>query len=391
MDKVQIGLKKAYRGWGIYGYLYDREGNIERKSCEMDFVPPASIFKMMKKKWMEEKFPVVIFEENTVCYMGFGTEQGAFMILGPVVFRDISGKEVREFCQRQGIWNPKGKIPYVPLKYMLSCLSTVYYLSTDTYIDEGELESHIMNIEENGETNIIIRELTWDDEEIEPYGYDKERDYKMTVASGKMNVDKSVLLHGISEIDRIGLQAVHPTKKRYEYMVLIAIIYAGEACLEAGVPYYKRQEMQEHYMKKLAECKSEIEILQIYAEAVNKFSKMSGKSKERIGGGYVERCKNYIGRNIRKKLTVDSIAQALNVSENYLSRKFSEEEGITLKRYLLKERIRLAENLLKNTDENVGTISDYLNFHSQSYFTKVFKEMHGITPAEYQKENHIKK
>lgn len=391
MKKTELVLKKVYRGWRIHAYLYDKEGTVKAKSCENDEALPAEIYKILWEKWKKENRPVAFFEENTIGYMGFGTEKKEFFLLGPTVFRKVTRKEVWDYCQRRKIPIVKGNVSYVPLKQMLSCLSTAYYLYTGQYIDESELESYIMDVDASEEYDDYKEKILWEEESNEPYGYDQESNYKKTVANGTMKIDDSVLMHGISEIDRIGLEAIQPTKKRYEYMVLIAIIYAGEACFEAGVPYYKRQELQETYMKKLAECKSEIEILQTYAEAVNKFSKTAGQYKERNNGGYVEQCKNYIGKNIRKKLTVETIAQALNVSENYLSRKFSEEEGISLKRYLLEERIRISENLLKNTDETIGTISDYLKFHSQSYFTKVFKEVNGITPAEYRKRNHLKK
>jgi len=378
---------KAYRGWKIHYSLYDSNGCIIDSSCKSGRILPNYIYTTLLQKWNSEKNPVTIFEENTIGYMGFAIGE-QFAVLGPAAFRQVQRKELWTYCQKRNISITNEKVPYVPLKQMLSCLSTISYLCTGIYIDEEELERNVMDIVEE---NCEPEQLSWDEEKLETYGYDKEKDYKENAANGTIKVDDTVLMHGISEVDRIGLEAVHPTKKRYEYMVLIAIIYAGEACFEAGVPYYRRQKLQETYMGKLSECKNEIEILQVYGEAANRFNAMASEYKERMGGGYVEQCKNYIGRNIRKKLTVEKIAKALNVSESYLSRKFSEEEGIPLKRYLLQERIKLSQNLLKNTQETIGTISDYLNFHSQSYFTQMFKEVTGITPAEYRKRNQITK
>ena len=56
---------------------------------------------------------------------------------------------------------------------------------------------------------------------------------------------------------------------------------------------------------------------------------------------------------------------------------------MTIQQYIRKEKVRLAENLLRYSEYDVKEIASYLAFCSQSHFGKVFKEYTGLTPTKY--------
>ena len=43
MDRVKLGLEKAYRGWGIPGHLYSRQGEILAAGQEEQFALPREL------------------------------------------------------------------------------------------------------------------------------------------------------------------------------------------------------------------------------------------------------------------------------------------------------------------------------------------------------------
>ena len=53
MDRVKLGLEKAYRGWGIPGHIYSRQGEILAAGQEEQFALPrkllAELFAHMEK------------------------------------------------------------------------------------------------------------------------------------------------------------------------------------------------------------------------------------------------------------------------------------------------------------------------------------------------------
>jgi len=62
--------------------------------------------------------------------------------------------------------------------------------------------------------------------------------------------------------------------------------------------------------------------------------------------------------------------------------------GVPLKKYILDFRITQSEEFLFTSDWSVDYISQICGFSSPSYFSKIFKEYHGISPTEYRKNRH---
>ena len=87
-------------------------------------------------------------------------------------------------------------------------------------------------------------------------------------------------------------------------------------------------------------------------------------------------------------LTVQYIADKLNLNRSYLSEIFSKQMGVPLKKYILDFRITQSEEFLFTSDWSVDYISQICGFSSPSYFSKIFKEYHGISPTEYRKNRH---
>ena len=86
------------------------------------------------------------------------------------------------------------------------------------------------------------------------------------------------------------------------------------------------------------------------------------------------------------QMTQADFAKYIGVSPNYLSEQFSQSEGITLKQYILDEKIKSSEYMLKYTDYSLQEISSFCAFSSQSRFSAYFQRKNGITPAKYRKK-----
>ena len=96
---------------------------------------------------------------------------------------------------------------------------------------------------------------------------------------------------------------------------------------------------------------------------------------------------NYVQHHISEPITVEKIAEELYMSRPYLSKKFKEESGQTLKDFILKEKTEEAKRLLRYTDKSLSSISVYLGFSSQSHFSRVFHGITGMTPGEYREKH----
>lgn len=89
-------------------------------------------------------------------------------------------------------------------------------------------------------------------------------------------------------------------------------------------------------------------------------------------------------------LTLESVAQKLNLSTSYLSRVLNAELQASFTEYLNSFRINEAQNYLRNPEFSKYTIVAIgleAGFNSKSAFFNVFKKVTGKTPLEFKKEH----
>jgi AraC-like DNA-binding protein len=99
----------------------------------------------------------------------------------------------------------------------------------------------------------------------------------------------------------------------------------------------------------------------------------------------VEQIKAYIDTVVDFAPTVSQIAEYFGLCEATVIRRFKKEYGETPNQYIKKQRIKMAESLIRITDYSVTKISNLLNFCSQSYFSDMFYKEYGIYPTEYRR------
>lgn len=106
----------------------------------------------------------------------------------------------------------------------------------------------------------------------------------------------------------------------------------------------------------------------------------------------VRKAVQLIERNISNPLTVDDIAQKVNVSIRHLERLFHAELGMTPRSYSAKLRLDHARHLILNTDHRISFIVFECGFVDCSHFSRRFKLEFGLTPTEMRiKRGTIKK
>jgi transcriptional regulator GlxA family with amidase domain len=97
----------------------------------------------------------------------------------------------------------------------------------------------------------------------------------------------------------------------------------------------------------------------------------------------VKRVVAYFHQNYSRPLSRWEIAQAIGVSEDYLSKVFNRELGISPWDYLNRYRILQSQNILRTTTLSIGAIARAVGFNDQAYFSRVFRKRNGISPQEY--------
>jgi AraC-like DNA-binding protein len=87
--------------------------------------------------------------------------------------------------------------------------------------------------------------------------------------------------------------------------------------------------------------------------------------------------------NLSRKLIPGEIASAVNLSLAHLRYLFKEETGKSPAQYLRALRMREAGRLLETTFLNVKEVMHRIGVQDESHFTRDFKKVYGMTPAQY--------
>lgn len=105
--------------------------------------------------------------------------------------------------------------------------------------------------------------------------------------------------------------------------------------------------------------------------------------KRKKATSIVERAEKYISEHYAQAISLDDVAQSVNLSQHYFSRFFKQEKGVGFADYLAKVRIDHAIELLLMDELSVKEIAYMVGFNDPNYFSKAFKKITGFTPLEY--------
>jgi two-component system response regulator YesN len=93
----------------------------------------------------------------------------------------------------------------------------------------------------------------------------------------------------------------------------------------------------------------------------------------------------YIQSNFTRELSQEEVAVHVGVNKSYLSRVFPEFTGEHFSDYLQRLRIERAKELLRFTNDHIYEIASQVGFCNSRYFSKIFHEAVGVTPADYRR------
>jgi AraC-like DNA-binding protein len=99
----------------------------------------------------------------------------------------------------------------------------------------------------------------------------------------------------------------------------------------------------------------------------------------------VQAAVDFMHSNFQRTITLTEIAEAINVSDDHLSRVFKIETGFSPIDYLIRVRLDKARQLLKTSFLSVKEVMAAVGYNSKGHFSKHFKRRFGVTPSEYRR------
>lgn len=100
-------------------------------------------------------------------------------------------------------------------------------------------------------------------------------------------------------------------------------------------------------------------------------------------GNPMQRAVDYMKAHINEPIAIQTIAKKLQMSESNFSHAFKKQMGVTPQKYLHQLKMDKAVELLKV--QNVTDVALDLGYENPSHFIRLFKDVYGLTPKQFQK------
>jgi AraC-like DNA-binding protein len=116
----------------------------------------------------------------------------------------------------------------------------------------------------------------------------------------------------------------------------------------------------------------------------NMFGLPSLAAKSANSGMFVGQVVQFLKKNFRESITLQSLSQEFGLVPNYLSVLFKREVGLTPVEYLMEYRIKEAKRIMDEQPHLLlKQVASDVGYADQLYFSRVFKKLTGQSPSEY--------
>lgn len=178
------------------------------------------------------------------------------------------------------------------------------------------------------------------------------------------------------------------TVRKNKNNALVLLTLCSRSCIRGGLHPSAAFDLHEYYASLLEECRTTGEVVKFCKDMVSDFMSQvqNAKAAASISPSIQNIC-YYIQNHLTEPLCMEDLAKLTGYTEYYFSYKFQKETGITVKDYILNEKITQAKLLLTDSSQSIQEISDTLGFCNRSYFSTCFMKKVGMSPSQYKSLN----
>ena len=112
----------------------------------------------------------------------------------------------------------------------------------------------------------------------------------------------------------------------------------------------------------------------------------AGDSNTKMGEQPFDELKQFLKNNLSRDISVEEMADVMNLSRSHFTRLFSKEMGISPRMYLEDIRLKTAMGLLFKEQISVKETAALCGIYDVNYFCRLFKKRYGISPGKYKEK-----
>ena len=244
------------------------------------------------------------------------------------------------------------------------------------YMEERESQEQQADISEYMQ---YIETMGGDDTVTNAYPIEKEKELLSAITLGDKQVSQKLLNEILGHI-------FFSTGRDFEIIkarVLELVVLLSRAALKGGADVEQIFGLNYKYLNQIHGFKTVEDMTNWLSKIMTRFTDCVFNLKNVKHVDVIYRAVDYIKRNYMKKITLDNVAEHVYLCPSYFSKVFKEEMKFNFNKYLNNIRIEKSKALLLNESIPLVDISNIVGYEDQSYFSKVFKKLTGVSPGKY--------
>jgi AraC-like DNA-binding protein len=338
----------------------------------------------------------ILCHENELYYIfAFERNNETFYLLGgPMLlsgFYHVTEMRTLSFADNMNSDELKSLVeilPVISLTSFSSCLRIMMLLLKKGALSLDEISNYKFSNLQGSLNRTFIHEL-----------FENMEDYRIHTPYS----DEIAVLNCVREGNIAGLESTYKTLPQIKYGNMsnnpLRLLFYGcianttlvtRYAIEGGLEEETAFTLSDIYIRQMENCRTLYELNILNEKMAVDFTKRVAEAKTSKQLSFkkpISKCIDYILRNLHNKITLNTLANEVNLAPKYLSCLFRKETGQTLSSFIEDKRIHEAKNLLTYSQYSYSDISHSLSFYSQSYFISIFKRKVGMTPKEYRERN----
>ena len=315
----------------------------------------------------------------------------ATLMGGPVNMVDQDELLIDEIVEKNGIHldyipEMRRRLAHVPIfstervhamSEMLTFLACA--LSDDSYVElnqkraSGELQSQIWD-----QISFMKLFANKDDGEL-AYPIAKESQLLEKIETGDKAASQRILNEILGHIFFSSSGSIEIMRPR----VIELVVLLSRAAIRGGADVQQIFGLNYTYLNKISTFRNIDEIAYWLSGIMARFTDQVFNLTNVKHADVIYRAVDYIKKNYMNRVTLEETAACVYLSPAYFSRVFKEEMGCNFNAYVNSVRVAAAKKLLLNEKVVLVDVSTLAGFEGQSYFSKVFKKMTGVTPGKF--------
>ncbi len=271
----------------------------------------------------------------------------------------------------------------IPIAYpeRVNSLSSLLFMVA-TFLNDASSVERMLKVQQSeliqGQITPYIMRLK-SEVKNQQYPYDKEKELMRAVSRSDKNEARKLLNEILGYIFFAAGGNMSTTKARiYELIILIS-----RNAIESGVNLERSLQDSSKYFEIIQKFTSIEDISLWLFNTMEHLVDSVFKYSEEKHAHIIRKTLAFLNENYNKKVTLELVAKKMYLSPVYFSRVFKQETGVTFTQSLNKIRIEKACELIWTDRYRLTDIALMCGFEDQSYFTKVFKKILGVSPIQY--------